>query len=249
MCCGVLSTAHGLKLNVKVREASLRADHTLQVKVGGREVAVPLSGAFTLERGNSAVTLDARLEGDLSNVQQAFPALVRQALERHEPCGDRLRAERAELVPAGDAALARAWVKYERWFCPGSNAASPPRRLLEQSGYVAMRLTPALIDGGRAVRLVRRTTEVKLDGLEPPLAGLVERVLKERIEQELGDLFGKERARAALPRALRPYLRLRSARFVDRGQGVLGFEALGGAVIDAAQATEICGKLVPGLGC
>jgi hypothetical protein len=90
----------------------------IPVTVKDQQVVLLASALITLKtKAQGMNTLDLRLTGDMSDLQQHMTELLSASLDKDDHCGDRIAIQHATLTPAEPGSLAVVQLHYERWGC------------------------------------------------------------------------------------------------------------------------------------
>lgn len=226
--------------------------------VQGRTVSVRYVPAFRGVFKAGQFNLDFHLDGDLSDLQKSIGGIL-DGDKANDECGTRVNVSSTALIPTGNVARLLGTVRYEQWKCVKTKVPvfhglklsmelqTAKTQLFQQTFDLCIDLTPGIGGDGTIVALEAVVTCAK-PSADSILGKIGELVSLENVFIGLGqDLVEKMRDKLAapVPPELAAYkVRLETVRFFDRGQGSLGLEATGSAIVTPAQFKEILANLL-----
>jgi hypothetical protein len=212
------------------------------IKLGNQSIAIVTAGIITKVASETAPNaFRFELTADLSDLQQNIPDVLRQALDKSDPCGERLTMRTATLAPQTPASLAEVRLHFERWTCRGSQT----NEMLEGDGAIGLKLTPLIGQDGR-LRLVPEMIRVDAQGLVGDLlrSGSLGDMVTDKITESLlsplrlgGDL------KTLLPASAQGSATLQHAQFQGTGSGHLQLQLNGEIRLPNDQVAIFIGEL------
>lgn len=197
----------------------------IPLKVKDQQVTITASGIITvLPAAQGANVLKLELTADLSELQQNVTDLLSAALDRDDPCGDRIAIQKATLTPAEPAILALVQLHYERWVCAKVFGKKETKKLIGGNAVMQLKLTPAVEDNGTQLRFMPEVGPIEADGSLGELlrSGNLGEMLRNKIQSALLAALQKGAdLGATLPPAIREHARIQNVRFTDAGSGRL----------------------------
>lgn len=231
------------------------------VNLDGREVRLGWD-AGTIEATrprNSPFALSAGLDIDLSQLQSALVARLNRR-QKHDECGDRIRVSGAKVHPDGSGrAVVSGRVHYERWECASFDVPTglrcsgfPPEcrmqtrretaktKLVSQSGDVAIAITPLAQDSSISADV--QVIHTSLDGWlgEATQALGLEAEIRQEAQRLIESELRSRPIAVTLPGEIGTHaITIRSAEFVDRGDGRLGARIEADASVSVGEFLQI----------
>jgi len=232
-------------LSLAAQEPLLRIPPARTVlEIGSQPIAITASGEVSNGARPDSYVLS--LAADLGDLQAHATELLRAALDRSEPCGERIAIQRAALHPAPPIALLTVEMHFERWACAKALGRNINKRLVAGDATVRVGLTPAIESPGRA-RLDADVREIQADGSLGELlrSGSLGSALRDKIRSSVESALDKATDfHATLPPVLQDLVRLRSLSFSDSGGGRLVLKLDADAVISPTQFQQLRGTVV-----
>ena len=216
------------------------------VNVGNQLIGITASGKIskvTAEGGQNVFKLE--MVADLIDLQQNISALLRSELDKSDPCGERIRIQRATLTPSLPASLVVTQLHFELWACETTLGKRTAQEVVEGDGTISMKVTPAIQKDG-SLRLVRENGVVEASGAvgEMLRTGSLGETLRERITGALLSVIQKGiDAKATLPASVRGSTTMASAKFQSGGLGNLNIILNGEIRISDEQTKLLASQL------
>ena len=177
---------------------------------------------ITKKQGLNILKLE--LAADLSGLQENVTALLSSALDKDDPCGDRIAIQHATLTPLDRASITVVELHYERSACAKVLGKKESKRLVGGNAVMQMKLTPAVDDDNTQLRLVPEVGAIEADGSLGELlrSGTLGEMLREKIRKAILSALQKGAdLSATLPPAVQGYVKIKNAQFKDAGSGRL----------------------------
>jgi hypothetical protein len=197
----------------------------IPLKIKDQQIAVVASALIVLRQYSQGLNvLTLNLTADLSDLQQNMTLLLSSELDKDDRCGDRIAIQHATLVPAAPASLADVQLHYERWGCAKVFGKQEAKRLVGGNADIQMKLTPAVEEDHRQLRLVPEVGPIEADGSLGELlrSGTLGEMLREKIRKAILHAMQKGTdLSATLPPAVQGYASIENAQFQDAGSGRL----------------------------
>jgi hypothetical protein len=213
------------------------------VQVGDRSVEVPVSA----ELSQTAIEGSQRKfqvisSSDLSDLQQNATEILRTQFNTTD-CGEQLTVQQAMLAPAVPASLLTLHLHYERLSCIRPAGQSSPSEIAEGDGSVDLKILPTLDSG--TLKLKTEFSRIDAQGMmgESIRSGDLGDDLRARVGQALLPIMRAAADLRTLPMALRPSVKLKSARFRDAGAAVLALTLEGEVELSNEQADALARQL------
>ena len=185
------------------------------------------------------------LTADLSDLQQSMTEVMRQQINKSDPCGEQIAIQTAVLTPSTPASTVQAQLHYERWACFGGRGNA--NEMAEGNGSIEVTLTPAIAEDG-TLRLAPVISRVDAEGLVGDLlrsGALGESVRDTIAESVLSAVRQGSDYKTMLPAAAQGYIKLRRAKFEGTGAGELSIVLDGSMQLpDEKAAAQIQAELV-----
>ncbi len=197
----------------------------IPLKIKDQQVSITASGVVTaLPATHGTNVLKLELTADLSELQQNVTDLLSGALDKNDPCGDRIAIQQATLTPVEPAMLAEVQLHYERWVCAKIFGKKEVKKLIGGNAAMQLKLTPAVEENGTQLRFVPEVGPIQADGSLGELlrTGNAGEMMRDKIQSSL--LFALQKGAdlgAILPPAIREHARVQDVRFKDAGAGRL----------------------------
>lgn len=221
---------------------------TTTLQIADQPVAVTVSGIIQGAPGaDDAAALRLSLDAGLSDLQRQITPILRAELNQNDRCGERLSVDQATLSPAAPASVLTANVHYEKWGCAKAFGKQIVKKLIGGNGILRMRLTP-VVENSDTVQLRAEVLSIDADGQlgEILRSGSFGAALQEKIRKSIVSAIDKStRLTESLPPAVRSVAALRTVQFSDSGEGRLGLNLTGEALITGQQARELTDQLKP----
>jgi hypothetical protein len=166
-------------------------------------------------------TFQVELTADLSDLQQNMTEVLRQQLNRSNPCGEQVVIQTAALTPSTPASTVLTQLHYERWACFG--APGNANEMAEGNGSIEITLTPAIAEDG-TLRLSPVISRVDAEGLVGDLlrSGALGETVQDTIAASvLSAVRHGSDYKTVLPAAAQGYIKLERAKFEGTGAGEL----------------------------
>lgn len=215
------------------------------VTIANRSISVTVSGELSqVAAENGRRTFNLEMLADLSDFQQNIDALLHAQLDSSSQCGERLTLRRALLTPAEPSSHLMLQLHYERWSCRGAYGQTASE-LAESDGSVEIKLTPT-VDKSNTLKLAAEFSRVDATGMfaDSLRSGDLGDDLRSRVSQSmLAALTAGANFNTTLPPALENSAVVKTARFHDRGAGVLGVLFEGQTQISNEQANLLATQL------
>jgi hypothetical protein len=194
------------------------------VNFDNQAVAITTSGTIAKAVGDAGQnTFAMELTADMSDLQQTITDVLHAKLDTSDRCGERIALQTAALTPQEPASLVVVQLHYERWSCATMFGRESMNEIVEGSGTIEVKLTPAVAEDG-SLRLSAKIDRIDAEGLVGDLlhSDGLGNALRDRIsESVLSALQQGADFKAALPAGARSYATLRRAKFQGTGSGRL----------------------------
>jgi hypothetical protein len=209
----------------------------VSLNIAGQPVTITISGNVS---GASEQPLNLNLRADLTDLQSHMTPLLQAELNQSNRCGERISVERATLVPATPAARMTVQLHFEKWACFKAFGKENTTRLVGGNGTVQVLLTPRL-DEGQAVRLDAEIGNIDADGsLGELLHSEYGNALRDKIREALLKAIQKSSGlEAVVPAQTRPFVKLESVEFAERGTGILMLNLAGRVMVPGEQVSSV----------
>ena len=126
--------------------------------------------------------------GDFSGLQANILALLRNTLNKHEECGERLSVNSSRLTPHVTKARLEMSIRFQKWTCIELFGRDHPNKLFSQSGDLTFLLTPEF-DKSQLI-LSPELESINASGLMSPI--LESDYMKDKVQEVLErDVSGK----------------------------------------------------------
>jgi hypothetical protein len=194
------------------------------VNFDNQTVAITTSGTIAKAVGDAGLnTFAMELSADMSDLQQTIADVLHAKLDTSDRCGERIAVQTAALTPQEPIALVVAQLHYERWTCSTMFGRENMNEIVEGSGTIEVKLTPAVAEDG-TLRLSAQIARIDAEGLVGDLlrSDALGNTLRDKISDAvLSTLQQGADFKAALPAGARGYATLRRAKFQGTGAGKL----------------------------
>jgi hypothetical protein len=211
--------ANGNDAEVAFSIAPVKTD----VSFGSQPVVVTTSGVISkVTLPTVQNTFHVEFTADLSDLQQNITEVLRQQLNKTDPCGEQITVQNAALTFSAPASTVLAQLHYERWACFGSR--SNANEMAEGNGSIEVTLTSTIAEDG-TLRVSPAISRVDAEGLVGDLlrSGTLGETVRDTIAASvLSALSQSLDSKALLPPSVQGYFKLERARFEGRGAGELG---------------------------
>ena len=199
---------------------------TVKNKINFADQAFSVTTSGTISKAVAEAgqnTFAMELTADMSDLQQTVTDVLHARLDASDRCGERITLQTAALTPEEPASLVIAQIHYERWTCGTMFGRESMNEIVEGSGTIEVKLTPAVAEDG-SLRLSARIDRIDAEGLIGDLlrSDALGNALRDKISDAiLSTLQQGADFKAALPTATRGYATLRRAKFQGTGSGKL----------------------------
>lgn len=153
-----------------------------------QHITVAASALITLVAKDHGLNiLDLELTADLSELQQNMTEVLGSELDRDDRCSDRIAIENATLGPLDPASVAIVQLHYERWACAKVFGKQEAKRLIGGNAVIQVKLTPAVEDNHRELRLIPEVGPIEADGSLGELlrSGTIGEMLRDKIRSAI----------------------------------------------------------------
>ncbi|MGB7600702.1 MAG: hypothetical protein WBM24_10385 [Candidatus Sulfotelmatobacter sp.] len=195
-----------------------------KINFAGQAFSVTTSGTISkavAEAGQNTFAME--LTADMSDLQQTITDVLHAKLDTSDRCGERIALQTAALTPQEPASLVVAQLHYERWTCATMFGRESMNEIVEGSGTIEVKLTPAVAEDG-GLRLSAKIDRIDAEGLigDSLRSDVLGNALRDKISDAvLSTLQQGADFKAALPAATRSYATLQRAKFQGVGSGKL----------------------------
>jgi hypothetical protein len=220
LAAGVFSiAADAQKLSFKIPPTLIR------LNVKDQPVTITAFGVVSmLTQERDLAVFNVELDADLADLQQNITPLLSEALNKNDPCGDRITIQRATLVPIPPASLTTVEFHYERWGCAKVFGKEQTKRLIGGNAVVQMKLTPSADQETGELHLDPEIGEIRADGSLGELlrTGALGETLREKVQAAMLNALKKgTNLFTTLPPAIRDHASIQGVQFRDGGSGRL----------------------------
>jgi hypothetical protein len=199
---------------------------TVKNKINFADQAFTITTSGTIskavvEAGQNTFAME--LTADMSDMQQTITDVLHAKLDASDRCGERIALQTAALTPQEPASLVVVQLHYERWTCATMFGRESMNEIVEGSGTIEVKLTPAVAEDG-SFRLSAKIDRIDGEGLVGDLlrSNALGNELRDRISDSvLSTLQQGADFKAALPAGARSYATLQHAKFQGTGAGKL----------------------------
>lgn len=215
------------------------------VTIQNQAVAVLVSARVSLRQDGAERLAEVTLAGDLGDLQDKLPDILRAELNQENRCGNRLSITGVSLVPDAPSSVLRADFHYEKFACAKAFGKEIVKRLAAGNGTMRVRLSPE-VEAFRSVRLKAEVLSLDGDGQLAEIlhAGEFGEALQEKIRKTVAaDLEKSADFGAALPESIREAAVIRSAEFTRNRDGRLGLAIAGELHVTEEQAAAIANRV------
>jgi hypothetical protein len=197
----------------------------IPLEIKDQSVAITTSATLTIfSRDRGLTTLDLKLTGDLSDLQQNMTVLLADQLDKDDRCGERIAIENAALIPAEPAGIAQIQLHFERWECVKLLGRKVSKKIVGGDARIELKLTPEVDPGGSGLRLTPEIVAIQADGSLGQLlrTGPLGDTVRHKIQDAMLSALQKgTNLGATLPPVLQDSVIVKVAEFKDAGQGRL----------------------------
>lgn len=215
------------------------------VNFENQPIAIITSGVVSkVELPGVQDTFRVDLTVDLSDLQQNLTEVLRQQLNKSDPCGEQIAIQNAVLTPSTPASTVLAQLHYERWACFGGRGNA--NEMAEGNGSMEVKLTPTVAEDG-TLRLSPAISRVDAEGMIGDLlrSGMLGETVRDAIAQSvLSAVRQGSDYKTVLPAAAQGYAKLQRAQFQAMGAGELSIVLSGGMQLPSDKAALIQAALV-----
>jgi hypothetical protein len=224
----------------------------VSLNIAGQPVAITISGeiyAAPAKPGDSEQPFAVNLHADLADLQSHMTPLLQTELNQSNRCGERISVETATLVPAAPAGNLAVQLHFEKWACLKAFGKENAKRLLSGDGTVNVLLTPQVAEDGNTVRLDAQIGNIEADGsvgdlLHSEFGAALMPQLRDKIREALLKAIQKAAMLdAVVPERARPFVKIQSVAFAERGTGILQLNLTGRLQVPADQLSSILAQL------
>jgi hypothetical protein len=195
----------------------------IPLEIKDQSVTITTSTTLTIfSRDHGPTTLDLKLAGDLSDLQQNMTAFLADQLDKDDRCGERIAIENAALIPADPAGIVQIQLHFERWECVKLLGRKVSKKLIGGDARIELKLTPEVDPGGSGLRLIPEIVTIRADGSLGQLlrTGPLGDMVRHKIQDAMSSALQKgTNLGATLPPALQDSVSVKGAEFKDAGQG------------------------------
>jgi hypothetical protein len=218
---------------------------SVPLSIAGQPVTITISGNVV---GAAGQALNLNLRAELTDLQSHMTPLLQAELNQSNRCGERISVERTTLVPAAPAARMTVQLHFEKWACFKAFGKENTTKLVGGNGTVQVLLTPRLGDDPKTgegntqtVRLDAEVGDIDADGsLGELLHSEYGNTLRDKIRQGLLKAIQKASGlEAVVPAQARPFVKLESVEFAERGTGILMLDLAGRVMVPGEQVSSV----------
>ena len=207
----------------------------IPLNIKDQHIAIVASGTIAMARKDHGLN-EAKVEltADLSDLQHNMTGLLSSALDKDNPCGDRILIQSATLTPIEPASLSVVQLHYERWACVKLFGKQEVKKMIGGNALIKMKLTPAVGPDQTELQLVPELEPIEADGSlgEFLRMGNIGEMLRDQIQAAiLAALKKGVDLNAILPGAVKGDVTIQDVRFRDAGSGSLALTLVGQAQI------------------